>query len=369
MQRRTTASRTTLAILCLCVLLGAPAGAQERSPAVRGLISGFGSVTYGGATEGPFDNDFTALFAPMVLYQVGDDILFEGELDLELEEAATNVHLEHAQIHFLGFEHVQLTAGMMHLPFGVWMHSRFVNRLPTPPLLYEDSHGAPPGEGLLPILFDVGVLARVSVPLVDGWRTSAAFWVSQGPASGLAHSHGAGSFQRPASDAPELGIGANFEDNNSDKMVGLRLRAVSAGGLTLQTAGFRGAYDADGDLTLSALNVSVVWAPGSRTRPLFDLRGEGIVMGQEYLDAGAVESVTYGGYYLQLSRRLDAFEPVVRWSQLLSEDAGPGPVVSRRRQTAVGLNYWVTPSVPIKAAYNFEPDGGDSFMIEWTVGF
>ena len=34
---------------------------------------------------------------------------------------------------------------------------------------------------------------------------------------------------RQASDARPLSYGANFEDNNSDKMVGLRVRAVSAG--------------------------------------------------------------------------------------------------------------------------------------------
>ena len=65
--------------------------------------------------------------------------------------------------------------------------------------------------------------------MINGWRTSATLWISQGPASGVAaHTHGTDG-ARQASDARPLSYGANFEDNNSDKMVGLRVRAVSAG--------------------------------------------------------------------------------------------------------------------------------------------
>ena len=48
--------------------------------------------------------------------------------------------------------------------------------------------------------------------------------------------------------------------------------------------------------------------------------------------------------------------------------AGQGYVVERRRQLAVGLNYWMSPSVPLKAAYNLEADGTDAFLLEWAVG-
>ncbi len=366
-----------LTVLSL-VFLATCAEAQEPRPSVRGLVSGYGSVGYSATTQGDLEHDFTATLSPLFLHQVGNDILVEGEFDIELEDGATETHLEHAQVHYLGFEHLQLTAGMFHVPFGVWMHANWVNRMPTPPLLYEDSHGAPPAEGLLPILFDVGAMARVSLPLVDGWKTSAGLWVSQGPESGIAvHGHGEeppaeeGHDEEPASDAPALGYGGNFEDNNSDKMVGLQFRGVSAGGLTLQGSGFRAAYDPTGELSVKGLNLSLIWAPGSGTQRLFDFRGEGILLNQEYEnhELEAVESVNYGGYYLQLSRRIDAFEPVIRWSHLPEAIAGEGPVVHGRRQLAVGLNYWLSPSVPVKAAYNIEPDGTDSFFIEWAVGF
>ncbi len=370
--------RWYLFMLSSSALLASPALAQEYGPSTRGLLGGYGAVGYSSTTQGDQEHNFTATLSPLFLHQVGSDILVEGEFDIELEGGVTETHLEHAQIHYLGLEHLQFTAGMFHVPFGIWMHANWVNRMPTPPLLYEDSHGAPPAQGLLPILFDVGAMARASLPLIDGWKTSAAFWVSQGPASGIeGHGHGEeeppqeGQEEEPVSDAPQLGYGGNFEDNNSDKMVGLQLRAISAGGLTLQASGFRAAYDPAGDFGVKGLNLSLIWTAGMRARPLFAFRGEGILLSQEYEghEPGEVESVDYGGYYLQLSRRIHGFEPVVRWSHLPRVVAGEGPLVHRRRQLAVGLNYWISPSVPVKLAYNIERDGTDGLFFEWAVGF
>lgn len=351
-----------------------PLSAQE-APLVRGLLTGYGSVRYTAVPEDGHSNNFSAALSPLLLHQVGSNILFEAEMDLELEEAATSIHLEHAQVHYLGFEHLQITAGMFHLPFGIWMHPSWINKMPTPPLLYEDTHGAPPHDALLPILFDVGAMAKVNLPLFDGWATSADFWVSQGPSDEIApHEHGATDpAPEPHSDAPGLGYGANFEDNNSDKMVGARLRAISHRGLTIQASGFRAKYDSEGQLGVYGLNVSLIVAPRTQGQgdPLFDLRGEGILLGQDYIDDtdGETATVNSGGYYVQLSKRLAAFEPVARWSMLPQALAGEAPLVEGRRQMAIGLNYWFTPSVPLKAAYNVELDGNDAFLIEWAVGF
>jgi len=361
-----------LTVLCVSgASLAEPLMAQGAPPLVRGLLTGYGSVSYSAEPDNAYANNFTATVSPLLLYQVGSDFLFEAEMDLELEEATTELHLEHAQIHYLGFEYLQVTAGMFHVPFGMWAHANWINRMPTPPLLYQDTHGAPPDGALLPILFDVGVMARARIPLFDGWTTSADLWVTQGPSDEIeGHGHGTPDPAEPHSDAAALGYGATFEDNNSDKMVGLRLRAVSHGGVTVQAAGFRAKYDHDSELGIYGVNLSLILAPESGGQPLFDLRGEGILLGQEFLhDADAIETVNSGGYYVQLSKRSGAIEPVVRWSQLPQAIAGEGPLVEGRRQMAIGLNYWFAPSVPLKAAYNVELDGTDALFIEWSVGF
>ena len=347
--------------------LAAPA-APQQAPAVNGLLTGYASVWYSAAPEEDFRNDFTATISPMLLYALGEDLLFEGEMDVELHGDETDLHLEHAQIHYLGLERIQLTAGMFHVPFGIWHHASWVNRMPTPPLLYQDTHGAPPDGALLPILFDVGVMARANLPLVDGWNTSVTAWVSQGPSDGGGH-HGTDDPDAPEPAVPGVGYGANFEDNNSDKMTGLQLRAVAPGGVTVQVSGFRAIYDHHGELGVYGGNLSVVWSAGTRQDPLFDFRGEGIVIGQEYEQADEVDKVSYGGYYLQLSRRLGGLEPVARWSQLPQSTAAGEVVLEARRQLALGLNYWIMPSVPLKVAYNIELDRANTLFLEWTVGF
>jgi hypothetical protein len=359
-------------VLLLTAVTPVVSQGQSTEPTVRSVFTGYGTIWYSGLTQGPYENNFTALFVPMMLFQVHEDLLFEAELDIELEEGQTRVHLEHAQVHYLGLESLQFTAGMLHVPFGMWHHSSWVNRMPTPPLLYEDSHGAPPAEGLLPILFDVGAMATLSFP-VGSLEGTASLWVSQGPSANLPiHTHGSAALpQRPASDVPNLGYGATFEDNNSDKLVGARLRLVSSRGITFQTAGYRAAYDDAGDLGVNGLSASVMWMPGTMGRPLFRLQAEGMRLDQEYIESGtlAEESARFGGYWVQVSRREGLFEPVARWGHFLTERASGDRVLPRREQFSVGLNYWLSPSSPLKVAYNFEGFGADAFWIEWTVGF
>lgn len=372
--RSSSLSTTLPSTFLLLGLLGTVAPelhAQQSGPSIQSLLSGFGSVGYASTTGDDLESDFSASTSLVTLFRVEQNVLVEGELELALHDQETLVVLEHAEVHYLGFERLHLAVGKFHVPFGVWMHPNWINRMPTPPLLYEDTHGEPAAHALLPILFDVGVMARLNVPVARGWRTSAGFWVTQGPRPGVAeHGHDEGGAEPgPEPDAPRLAYGSNYEDNNADKMVGLQLRAVSARGLTLQLSGFRAAWDDDASLTVSAANASFVWDPQGGPFRLFDLRGEAALLGQEYLHDDEIHSVTSGGYYVQASRRVGSFEPVIRWSHLPRAEAGEGPLVERRRQLAIGLDYWLSPSVPVKAAYDWELDGTDRIFLEWAVGF
>lgn len=372
-------ARAAAAIFAIALTLLGPRAlaAQRAGSGIRGLLTGYAAAGYSASDAGgELRNDFTGLLAPVLLFDVGEDVLLEGEIELGLHDGETLVVLEHIQLHYLGFESVQLRAGRFHLPIGVWNHTNWVNKLPTPPLLYQDTHGEPASGALMPIPFDVGAMGRWTLP-VDGWRTSAALWISQGPRPGVAGGHhdeggeaGQG-HEAPAADAPALAWGSNYEDNNPDKMVGLRLRTVSGPrtGLTLQASGFRSRYDAAGELALSGANVSLIWAPGGPGTPTFELRAEGTVLREEFLHHEVTESVRSGGYYVQASRRIGPIEPVVRWSHLPRADAGHAPLVERRRQLALGVIYWMGASVPVKAAFNGELDGADTFHLEWAVGF
>lgn len=224
-------------------------------------------------------------------------------------------------------------------------------------------------------------MAKWTLPALPGWRTSLAAWVSQGPrpaagghtheeeeASGTPEAHGA---EEAAPDAPGLAYGFNFEDNNDDKMVGLRLRSVSGPelGLTLQASGFRARYDDAGELGISGGNVAVIWAPRHPSWPRIDLRAEGTLLRQEYVHHDGVETARSKGYYVQISRRFGDLEPVARWSHLPRSLAGHAPLVEKRRQLALGVIWWLAPSAPLKLAYDVELDASDRLLVEWATGF
>lgn len=356
------------AVIALSLGLFGPAPAQETAPTVRAMLTGYGSVGYTAMPHGRVPNDFTASLVPVGLFQIGPDILVEGEVEAELEGNRTELHLEHAQVHYLGLENFQLSAGMGHLPFGFWNHASWVNKLPTEPLLFEDTHGFPATDGLMPIPLDVGIRGEANFQLDEGLLGTASAWISQGPAPATGETHAHGEAEEGASSVPDLGYGFNFSDNNADKMTGVRLRAVAAGGLTLQASGFRALYDDADELGIRGVSGALVVAPGGPT-PRFDFRAEGILFDQDFRGPDHAGTVMYGGYYVQLSRLFENVEPVVRWSHLPPVRAGGGHVVERRRQLSVGLNFLVTPSVPLKVAYNVELDRNDALFIEWAMGF
>jgi hypothetical protein len=378
-------------ITALLILLLAPAAVAQEVDAV---LTGYGTTGYGAALNGDYPNDFTASFTPVTLFQMGDDLLFEGEIDFSLHGGSTDITLEHAQVHYLGFERVQVTAGKFHLPFGIWMHPTWVNKMPDPPLLYGHTHGGVAENALLPILFDVGVMTRGKQPLSSSWALTGALWVSQGPqiaAAGDGHGHGEGEGHAHISRAvsgsristiasggydngngghehpvevPSVAYGTAYTDINTNKMIGAQLRLMNMGGFMIHLAGFHGTYDGEGKLPIGGVNLSLKWQPGA-----YDFRGEGILLRQEFPHAHAVETVDRGGYYLQLTRRLGGFEPVVRWSHLLEARVEETRVQASRRQLALGLNYWITPSMPVKLAYELGLDGSDEVLVQWAFGF
>lgn len=357
-------------ILTLCFLSLSMCGPQTSAQEIKSVVTGYGTTGYDTQIEDSLQHNFSASFTPVGLFKTGEDFLFEGELDIELDGTSTRTTLEHAQIHYLGLERVQVTAGKFHVPFGLWKHQFWINKMPSPPLLYGHAHGGVAHEALLPIFLDVGVKGMGKVSIGSWGMLGAALWASQGPAQ-PAEAHddthdgdGGHGHEVESSDIPQVAYGVNYADNNRNKMVGGRLRLMSARNFMIAVAGFSAKYDADDRLRISGANVSIKWQPG-----LYDLRGEGILLQQDVHHHSEVESVRRGGYYVQGTRRVGAYEPVVRWSHLPVSEGLHGHAQARKRQVAVGLNYWFSPSVPVKIAYEWGLDGSDSVRVQWAFGF
>lgn len=395
---KTTSHLRLLHLLTGAALAAATTGvvsAQEpenAGPLSNVVIAGYGSALYGATLGHDLDstpNDFSASISPVILFGMGEDLLFESELEFGVSGPTTTTTLEYAQIDYLGFDKFQFIAGKFLLPFGVFgerLHPTWINKLPTMPLLFGHAHGGVADGALLPVLSDAGLMARFVQP-VGRSSLDFSFFVTQGPSlvtedavddGHAAHSvvsasvvsaapghDGAEPVLTGAYDVPQAGFGVSFSDNNSNKMLGGRIGWVRAPGMELYLSGFHAMYDPGSYLDYQGLAVSAV-----AKRWGFDFLGEVAYLRQEFeTDVNAFEYVTSPGYYVEASRRFGSFEPVVRWSQLLDAEVDGSSVREGMEQLAVGLNYWVFATVPLKAAYLYDPEFDDRVVVQWAFGF
>ncbi len=124
------------------------------------LIGGYGTAAYHPIPDhaGNFHNYFTAAFNPLMLWKISDRILFEGEIELELDGTKTTLNLEVAQVSYLLNDYMTLGAGRFLNPSNFFVerqHMGWVNRLPDKPLAVYD--------GLLPESM-LGMQVRGGIP-------------------------------------------------------------------------------------------------------------------------------------------------------------------------------------------------------------
>lgn len=380
-------ARALTAALFLIAVAAGPVTAQDDGPLAGLVVAGYGTVTYGAALDGPFPNDFTASISPVLLYGMGQDFLFEAELEFGLSGDQTTTTLEYAQIDYLGFEKIQVIAGKFLLPFGLFgerLHPSWINKLPTSPVLFGHAHGGVAEGSLLPILSDAGAMVRLNQPLGARWGLDLSVWISQGPRlitedlgeGGDDHAHDATTpFTVRAADAsaasaqaaysvPTVGFGVSFTDNNKNKMFGARLGLVSAPGFEVYVSGFHAMYDPDDFLDYQGLALSAEW----RTGP-YAFRGEGAYLRQEFQHETTFEFLETPAYYVEASRRISDFEPVIRWNHMLEGEVSSATVTAERQSLDLGLIYWVGASVPLKVSWQWDPDLTDRVFVQWAFGF
>lgn len=396
MQRHFALSGILLGVLAGLLFLSRPIAAQDQGEASDGteqffprhgyLLTGYGAAGYNTVfAEGDNQpNDFSALLAPIMLFQISDRFLFESELEFALEEGATQANLEYAQVDLSLTNNLTLVAGKFLLPFVNFSeryHPSWINRFVTMPAIYGGHHGQTgPTEALLPVLSDVGAQLRGSFPVGRfGFVTATAF-VTQGPRTEREHteeeeqhsdeggeSHAETSASTAAVSlsqgqdhgavsAPELVHGTTFTDNNEDKMFGGSIGAGFAPYFEVNLSGMTGAYDAAGDLRFSALGAHAegryknLMVHGELVQTIQDVPEDDVLEGDDTL--------TRSGYWIQTSYRWNRWEPLVRWSQLLDGGLGDETLIESGEQLALGLDYWFEPSLLVKAEYLINVEDG-----------
>lgn len=301
-------------------------------------ISGYASADYISADNEP--SVFVANFNPMFHFLYDDKILWEAELEVEVDESGgTEIGLEYTTVDLFLTDNLTLVAGKFLSPLGNFrqnLHPSWINKLPF----------APPGfghDGAAPVS-EVGIQLRGVAPLGTDSKIVYAAYVGNGPKiegeDGEIHAVEAEGFA---------------SDPDDEKVFGGRVAILPFPGLELGISSAFGDVavvenddaDFEGDPTrgysVFGVDVSYRWKN-------LDLRGE--FMSQEVDDqelSVAPEGGKWETWYAQGAYKLGRqgkWEGVVRYTDFTS----PHPDDSQE-QWALGINYLLAPSAMIKFGY------------------
>lgn len=331
-------------------------------------IAGSASATF--STSQNEASNFSATFSPILLWHLNDHLLFEGEVEFELEDGDTVTKLEYASLDWSLNDYVTLVAGKFLNPMNNFVERyepKWINKLPDTPLGIYD--------GFLPES-NVGFQLRGVVPA--GWsKINLAAYVSNAP--------------RLITDDPaELGHlnFDNFTSSADDKAVGGRVGFQLCPNFEIGYGVQYAKVQGDAGPSVRALQQSIdVNAHADALKGRFALLGQyawSDVGGQTYDADGSlgVGPLNYSnkrqGGYAQLSYRgkqfetdlLNRLEFIVRADHV---DAAAGdPNSTDQKRLTLGLDYWVNSSVVVKSAYEFQNNRGepknDTFLIGIATG-
>ena len=334
-----------------------------------------------GWAEGLFEarngsvSTFSASFNPIFLWELTPKILFDGRLEIEPSGGGTNVNLVNAQISYLLNDYVALGVGEFFSPSNVFVERfepQWINKLPDRPIgIYH---------GVLPNI-SVGAQVRGGFP-VGPTRANYALYVSNGPTLNTFDPRSAGSLDFNS-----------YTDNNDDKAIGGRVGFLPFPGLEVgygfetSKPGFHGTpfsdvrallqsvdleITRDSDLLRGRINVFAQYAWSKVDHAVYDPNGS-LGFGPLPLTAkrdGGYAEITYRPTKID-NDFIRNLELIFRWDHLSREPSGLGDPEETR--WTLGLDYWLSPSTVLKAAYEWDKPRGernrDAFLAQAAIGF
>lgn len=338
------------------------------------LIVGYGTAGFTGARTGDGDPHpvYDAEFNPLMIWKLGDRLLFEGEIELEMEGTETTVNLEVAQSSYLLCDYLTLGAGKFLNPMNFFVerqHMNWVNKLPDKPLAVYD--------GLLPES-ELGMQLRGVAPFGKAKLEYSAFAVNA-PMLITDDSTAYGSLEFD-----------NFDNVNGNIAYGGHVGFIPVApmeiGYGMQTSEVEGPGRST-RVWLQSLDANYV-QDAEPIKGLLSLRGQWVWSQMDDVTYDADHALGFGpatfdnfrqGGYAQVSYRptkakhqaLRGFEPVVRWDAFYQRRT---PVGFDEQRVAVGLDFWPASNVVAKAAYEKVVENGtgsnsDAFMAQFVSGF
>ena len=318
---------------------------------------------------------FSASFNPIFLWELTPKILFDSRLEIEPSGGGTNVNLVNAQISYLLNDYIAFGVGEFFSPSNVFVERfepQWINKLPDRPLaIYH---------GILPNI-SVGAQVRGGFP-IGPTRADYAFYVSNGPVLSTFDARTAGKLDFNS-----------YTDNNDNKAVGgrvgfLPIPGVEVGyGFETSKPGFQGTAFAevqalvqsvdlevtrDSDVLKGRINLFAQYAWSHVDHAVYDADGSlgfGPIAFTSKQDGGYAE-LAYRPTKLDIDF-LRNLEMIFRWDHLSRDPSGLGD--PREERWTLGLNYWLSPSTVVKAAYEWDKPSGqrnkNALFFQTAMGF
>ena len=340
------------------------------------LLTGYGSAGFISQDNGG-EKKFSATFNPIFLWKLSDRLLFEGEMEAELEGNDTSLALELAQISYVMNDYMTFGAGKFLNPMDYFVerqHMAWVNKFPDKPLAVYD--------GLLPET-EVGAQIRGAIP-VGHTKLGYAFYVAN--ASEL-------NTDTNKVDPQDLGTLTfdNYDNVGDHIAVGGRVGFFPIPELELgygfQYADVAPPHSGSVNSLLQSVDLTYV-RESERLKGIINLHAQWVwshVDRYTYDAAGAVGGPfnfnnSRDGGYVQLAYRpsrvsnsfIKNFEPVVRFDMLNQNNTPTGTDETRY---SFGLNYWLGPSSVLKVAYEIDHQSGpnadahNAVLVQFATGF
>lgn len=359
---------------------GAPGG--EGAGSTKFVASGYARSSYTSYDNN--ESSFDAAFFPIFLWELNDQILFAGELEVELDESSsaatgssdgTEVKLEFLDMSYIVNDFLTLRTGKFLTPLSTFkeqLHPSWINKLPDQPLF------ATGGARLIPTS-SLGFEARGAVGFENNMVLTYAAYVSNGPR-----------LVTTGSSTGQLNF-SNFSDINEGKAFGGRLgfRPISDLEITYSfnfaDVGADGTAFEDTNATIHAVSAAYI-SEFDAISGRIDARAEWVLSNVDDVDygAGTFDNERSGGY-VQVAYRptlTEGFtkdlEGVVRydWIDNPSDATGSAKAYDEDRFT-FGVNYWLSHNAVIKAAYRIDnvddpanvKEAVDAFMLQVAFGF
>lgn len=346
---------------------------ELKSQTQKVNVAGYGYGSYVDSHDR--DSTFSAAFNPILTYHINEQLLFEGELGLMLDDGDTDIELEQAYLSYLFNDHVSVGIGKFASPFGFfneYVEQDWINKLPDNPLGYTHD------ENQLVPDHQIGAQVRGMIPVADGELHITAY-ISNGP-----------SLKIDVDNAGELEF-ENTNDNNNNKAVGGRISflppiedMVIGASVQLSQVGESGTDFDNVDSELYGVDFSWKWLC-EKLLGVFDFKGEYIwshVDSIDYGTAGGDFKNNREAYYAQIaymptqasSSILQQLEFVFRFDSI--EHPEEAPTSRDLDRWTAGINFWMTPASVVKVAFQDSDDQGagtnednNAFLLEVAAGF